>query len=190
MKRAIAVLGLLLCVVSANAQLINQAQTVSGFANNGFNPPSPFNITFSGLPTSSAAGGTLSLEVFGDFNTSSLEWLAVTMDGVSLGRILDANVNNDNFVGIPGDIGNQYISPTFAGLSFTKTEFDNYLANGSLDLGFSFGPHVSNLFPGTAEEYITATIEFTAVPEPSTFALAAGLLAFGLIQMRRKNIAV
>ena len=191
--RLLAGVMFLLPVSQLHAAVITVSDTVTGFADAGANPPNPFSITFSALPTQSVAGGTLNLVTFGDFD-SPMEYIDVTIDGVSFGRLWDSNPLNDQFNGTiaDNDIGRQYNAPTgnpAANLTLSKAVLDGILADGTFLIGFSFGPTVSNVF-NTPNEFITATLTYesasvAAVPEP------ASVVAFGLLaccaglQMRR-----
>jgi len=179
------------------ASISTSTATIAGFANaTGSNPPNSFQIVFSGLPTDSVAGGVLNLETFGDFNAPG-EWIDISIDGISFGRLWDNNPSNDQFDGFTtdDDDGQQYgTSGTNAGatLQLTESQLDAFLADGSFVIGFdAFGPDVDN-FSGQTEEFITATLEFdaadqSAIPEPTTFFVWSLLSVMGLCEMRRKK---
>jgi len=178
------------------ASISTSTATVTGFSNaNGSSlPPDPFQITFSGLPTDSAAGGVLTLETFGDFNGPN-DWIDISIDGTSFGRLWDSNPANDSFAGLiaDDDKGQQYGNfgtNSGATLQLSEIQLDTFLADGSFVLGFdAFGPGVGNL-DGFGEEFITATLEFEVgnqIPEPTTFVLWSLLGAMGFCGWRRNT---
>jgi len=195
----------LLCIVGfaatgkqVQASISTSTETVTGFANTASNPPNPFNITFSGLPTDSLTGGILTLETFGDFNSSS-EWIDISIDGTSFGRLWDRNTGNDSFVGstIDDDRGLEYGSfgsNAAATLQLSEADLDGFFADGEFVINFGFGPDVGNI-SSNPDEFITATLDFEienastqgVVPEPTTFAVWSLLGVMGLCRRLRRR---
>ncbi len=180
------------------AGVITVTDTVTGFNDStGSNPPNPFTITFTGLPTNSVAGGVLNLVTFGDFDAAS-EYIDISIDGVSFGRLWDNNTANDSFEGtvLDDDRGQQYGSfgtNPGANLVLSEAVLDGFLADGTVVIGFdNFGPGVDNL-QANPNEFITATLEYqsvdvSAVPEPSSLALfGIGACIAGLGAARRRR---
>ena len=172
-------------------------ETVTGFANaTGSNAPNAFQIVFSGLPTDSATGGVLTLETFGDFNGET-EWINISVDGTSFGRLWDINPANDSFEGFlaDDDKGQQYGTfGTNAGatLQFSESQLDAFLADGSFVLGFeTFGPDVDDHPDEPQDEFIKATLEFEVadtIPEPTTSIILLSLIGMRAIcGCRRKD---
>ena len=186
-------------VGQAQASISTSTETVTGFANvSGTSvPPNAFQITFSGLPTDSVGGGVLSLETFGDFNAAG-DWIDISIDGTSFGRLWDINPANDEFDGFTADDdkGQQYGdhgTNSGATLELSEGQLDGFLADGFFVIGFDeFGPGVGDLV-GQQDEFITATLEFEVgsnqgtVPEPTTFVVWSLLGALGICGWRRKD---
>ena len=190
----------------ARASISINTATVSGFANaTGGNAPDPFQMVFSGLPTESLAGGILTLETYGDFN-SVKEWIDISIDGNDYGRLWDNKGSNDDFKGLTfnDDHGQQYGKyGTNAGatLELSKSELDAFLVDGTFILGFDkFGFKVDDIKSEIdPDEFITATLEFEyettiaqghgSIPEPTTFVVWTVLGAIATCGWRRKDRA-
>jgi len=148
----------------------------------------------------------LTLETFGDFN-SVKEWIDISIEGTSFGRLWDHNPSNDGFVGFTtnDDRGRQYGlygRNDGATLKLSESQLDVFLADGTFVLGFDdFGFKVDNLrfIRSLPDEYITATLVFdvevgldlesnlSISPEPTTFVVWSLLGTMGLCGLRRKN---
>ena len=184
------------------ADVICSIETVTGFANSvefdtNVMPRAGFTISLSGLGTDAEAGGTLDLTTFGDFSNAA-EYIDVSIEGVSLGRLWDNNILNDSFIGnkVNNDRGQEYgTSPsgedtnTNAIAQLTESQLDIFLSDGVLEVTLeAFGPEVNNLNAiDEDEEFITAKVTLneavaTAVPEPS------GWLVLTLVAMARVTI--
>lgn len=171
--------------------MICDVGTVTGFANNsgGFNdnssPPASFTIQLTGLGTDAAGNGFLDLTTFGDFS-NQFEYIDVSIEGVSLGRLWDNDTTNDSFVGNNADTdrGEEYgqnpnapqIANSNAIAQLTESQLDTFLADdGILTITFeAFGAQVNNL-DRDDDEFITAKVtinEATSVPEPSGWLIA------------------
>lgn len=204
-KGQLAVMGLAMLVTTAtqvHAGIVNVTvtDTVTGFNDaTNLSPPYPFTITFSGLPTDSVGGGVLSLTTFGDFSYF-LEYIDISVDGDSQGRLWDNDPGNDSFTGtvLDNDVGRDYAitssgSNPGANLFLSEAELDSFLADGTFVIGFDeFGPEVDDLYD-SPNEYITATLTYqtassAAVPEPTSLALfgiSACVAGVGAARRRR-----
>lgn len=189
---------------STQADIICSTATVTGFANSAggvgdnTNPPASFTIELTGLGTDAPGSGFLDLTTFGDFSNAG-EYIDVSIEGVSLGRLWDNVTTNDSFEGsvADNDRGLEYgqnfsTEPANASAraQLTESQLDEFLADGTLIISFdAFGAEVNNLVRDE-DEFITALVvinDTAVVPEPSSFLFAA--LAGVVATVRRKRIA-
>ena len=191
---------------SISADIICSLDTVTGFANNsgGFgdnsSPPASFTISLSGLGTDAAADGFLDLTTFGDFS-NAFEYIDVSIEGVSLGRLWNNDTSDDWFVGnnADNDRGGEYdrvVSGATINQSavaqLTENQLDTFLADGVLIISFDrFGAEVNNL-DNVPEEFITAKVTIneptaSSVPEPSGWLVATVVGMIGSVR-RKRNI--
>ena len=166
---------LLVAGFSANAAVISFGPTSAG----GSGPL----ITFNNLatPTTIIGDAIITLNIKGDFN-SSHEWADVTLDGFSLGRVLDNNTANDpfNFTNDQGSYSALTGSATIA-----NSDFASLILDGLLNLSFQTSSGVNCC--GTVN-HLSGSITFTevsAVPLPAAaFMFIPALLGF--MGFRRK----
>ena len=197
------IIGLLFCFSwPLQAGMISTLETETGFANEsgGFDdnssPPASFTIELNGLATVATGDGFLNLTTFGDFSNAN-EYIDVSIEGVSLGRLWDNDTTNDNFVGNleDNDRGLEYgenvsteTGNPGAVAQLTQDQLNAFLADGVLSVSFdAFGAEVNNLQRDT-DEFITAQVtinDATAVPEPCGWLLMM-LLGTTTVFRRRK----
>jgi len=191
---------------STMADVISSTGTVTGFANEsgGFgdneNPPSAFTIELTGLGTNAEANGFLDLTTFGDFS-NAFEYIDISIEGVSLGRLWDNDSSNDSFVGnnADNDRGQEYgegfsgeITNESAVAVLSESQLDTFLADGVLTISFDgFGAEVNNLV-NEIDEFITATVTLneptaSSVPEPSSCLIVTFVGMLGMAR-RKRNV--
>lgn len=171
---------------SANAALIEFGPTSS----NAMGPE----ITYTDVvtPTSITGDATVSLSVEGDLDWSS-EYIDITFDSFSLGRIFDNDSSNDLF-DFSGDEGNQHGSVLSGTATISEADFAALIADGDLDLTFAANPFVDLVKSGFSLK-LSGSISFddssssssTAVPEPGSLALLGlGLAGIGISRKKAK----
>lgn len=178
MKKQIGLLvACLVMSINANAAVINFGPVSAG----GSGP----NISINNLvtPTATSGDATITLNLNGDFNSSS-EYVDITIDGFSLGRIFDNNTANDAF-DFAGDIGNQSQSTLTGTATISQSIFAGLIADGFLNLFFDTSSGVNCC--GTVN-HLSGTIAFnevSAVPLPAAL-LMFGPALLGFMGFRRK----
>ena len=133
---------------------------------------------------------TIRLDTFGDFDSYpdlpprvedisanehyDVEWIDVALDGYSLGRIFDGNLDNDAFnMGVEQDWwGNSYDRGTvwekviYGSATIPQEVFSNLVADGKLSTSFGLAQDHNDLtghpYFDDREEFITVTISFDA----------------------------
>ena len=189
------------------ADTISDVGTVTGFAsdsggvNDNSMPPVGFTIELTGLGTDAIGDGFLDLTTFGDFS-NEFEYIDISIEGLSLGRLWDNDTENDSFVGntLNNDRGQEYgqdigqdigapIGNAGAVAQLTESQLDTFLADGVLTISFEgFGAEVNNLIRDE-DEFITAEVtinEATAVPEPGGCLIATLLGMVGITRRKRR----
>ena len=73
-----------------------------------------------------------------------------------------------------------FINPTSGALSIGGNNSGDELFNGAIDQ--------ARIFTFTSGTFTTGMLSYSAVPEPSTYAAACGLLALGFAALRRKRL--
>lgn len=165
---------------NVNAAVISFGPTSAG----GSGP----NISINGLvtPTTTSSDATITLNLNGDFNSSS-EYVDVTIDGFSLGRVFDNITGNDAFDFV-NDTGNQSSSTLTGTATISQAIFAGLIADGFLDLFFDTSSAVNCC--GTLN-HLSGTISFnevSAVPLPAAaFMFAPALLGFMGLRRKAKN---
>jgi len=168
---------LLVAGFSANAAVISFGPTSAG----GSGPL----ITFNNLatPTTIIGDAIITLNINGDFDYFS-EYADVSLDGFSLGRVLDNNTANDPF-NFANDQGNQSRSIVTGSATIANADFASLILDGLLNLSFQTSSGVNCC--GTVN-HLSGSITFTevsAVPLPAAaFMFIPALLGF--MGFRRK----
>jgi len=111
-------------------------------------------------PTGIIGDATISLTVSGDFNDVD-ENIAVSLDGFSLGRVLNANASDDVF-NFEDDTA-LFATSTTATATIANADFANLIADGLLSLVLELSTDVNF---GT--QTVSSFISFEAAPDPST----------------------
>lgn len=167
---------------AAHAATINFGPSSAG----GSGPTILFNNLVT--PTAILGDATFNFTVNGDLNSSN-EFVDVSIDGVSLGRVFDNNTTNDPF-NFASDIGNQSQSDLSGSATISNAIFAPLIADGILNLTFNFSGPVD--FAGTVnklEGSITFT-EVSSVPLPaSALFLLSGIFGLGVLRRRRRMLA-
>lgn len=141
-------------------------------------------INFNGLaaPTTISGDATIFFSVQGDLNYYT-EYVDISLDGFSLGRVFDNNTGNDPF-NVPGDIGSYSLKSASA--TIANADFAGLIADGLLNLSFDFSGGVNCC--GTVRS-LSGTISYeeaAPVPLPATAGLLGlGLAGFGAIRRRK-----
>lgn len=190
MKRHI--LAAALCLASAAGA---QAATITfgPTAGSGFGPNIAFN-NLTALPSVNS-DATFTFSVRGDLDWRH-EYVDVSIDGYSLGRVFDNNPNNDAF-DFARDRGTQFRQLHTGTAVIEQSVFAGLVADGELDVLFDFSFFV-NLFRVGSVSHLSGTITYDSavdnsptpavVPLPASAALLAGGL-FGLGALRRRKKA-
>lgn len=157
------------------------------------------NVTFSEtvIPSDVIGDATFMFSVRGDLDWSR-EFVDVSVDGFSLGRVFDNNSGNDAF-DFARDRGNQHRSTLTGTATIANSVFAGLISDGALEILFNFsspvnygpgffgsGPSVSSL---SGEITYTAAIDNAPapVPLPATFGLMGlGLLGLGAVRRKKK----
>ncbi len=182
MKHIILAAGLACAATASQAVTIDFGPTSSGAAD-------PL-ITFTGLsvPTTVTGNATLSLTVRGDLNAGN-EYLDVSLDGFSLGRLFDGNPNNDLFDLHP-DVGNQSRSNLITTATILNTDFAPLISDGVLNLTFDFSPSVNCCGPVQLLEGSITFDSGATVPLPAALPLLGlALGGLGFVGRRRRKAA-
>ncbi|MGF1444647.1 MAG: hypothetical protein ACFBRM_00420 [Pikeienuella sp.] len=149
----------------------------------------PITRTLTGLTPGPVGDVTVTFTAAGDFNVGSSENVALAIDGVDLGVFLNSNPTDDLFDNASfGDRGRANASNGQRSAS-ASVDLGAALADGTLDLVFTFGSGVDDL-EGT--DFLRVDLEYTAsdtavVPLPATAPLLLGALALGGFVLRRRG---
>lgn len=136
-----------------------------------------------------AANIELELNVFTDGNFSiDMEGFGATLSPVAVPGLAPqaATGNGATLIVATWDfaVGSMSFEVSGAG---TQTESLTGLSDSTLTQITGFRPRGGNMAQGTFLDLDTVTIETVAVPEPSTFALLAGIAGLGLVLYRRRR---
>ncbi|MEM6891570.1 MAG: VPLPA-CTERM sorting domain-containing protein [Pseudomonadota bacterium] len=144
-------------------------------------------IAFDGIvvPKTIVGDAIFTFTVQGDLNGSS-EFVAIDIDGFSLGLVFNEDPSDDLF-DFAGDEGGNFSFQT-GSATILNADFAGLIGDGLLDLTFDFSPDVNNA--GSIRS-LEGSIAFTegnlnAVPLPASlplFALGLG----GLLALRRRT---
>ena len=178
MKKKIGLLlACLIMSINVNAAVINFGPVSAG----GSGPDISINNLVT--PTATTSDATMTLNLNGDFNSSS-EYVDISIDGFSLGRVFDNVTTNDAF-NFSGDSGNQATSTLTGTAIISQAVFAGLISDGFLNLFFATSPNVDCC---GVVKHLSGTITFnevSAVPLPAAlFMFAPALL--GLMGLRRK----
>ncbi|EBA15814.1 hypothetical protein RSK20926_14324 [Roseobacter sp. SK209-2-6] len=145
------------------------------------------NISFDNLvtPTSIIGDATFTFSTRGDLDHVS-EYVDVSIDGFSLGRVFDNNSSNDDF-DFAGDSGTQSSSTHTGSATISNAVFASLISDGFLNLLFDYSAGVNCC--GTVQ-LLSGSITFTSGVAPVPLPATAGMLGlglFGLGAMRRRK---
>ena len=118
------------------------------------------------------------------------EYVDVSVDGFSLGRVFDNNSSNDAF-NFPADRGSQNTRTHTGSATIANSVFSGLIADGVLNILFDFSREVN--FLGSVNR-LSGSITFDETPAPVPLPASLGLLGFGLaglgaLRARRKSKA-
>lgn len=191
MKRVLAIALLTASVAStASAATI----TFGPKSARGWGPNISFTETV--LPSEVIGDASFTFSVSGDLNWKR-EYVDVSIDGYSLGRVFDNNPANDDF-DFAGDRGNQHKRILTGTATIANSIFADLISDGALEILFDFSLAVNHgtgfLGFGKTVNGLEGAITYEAaidntpvpVPLPATLGLmGVGLLGFGAL--RRRN---
>jgi len=145
-------------------------------------------LAIEGVPTPTGPG-LLTLTLFGDFANPFTETVDVSVEGVSLGRLLDLMPANDAFDNAAfDDLGNDYLFEIVTSATLDLATLAAIAADGRIEVSLGLGAGVgdlSGMFP--RQEFLRAAISYealaTEIPEPALALLV--LLALPAVARRR-----
>lgn len=162
-------------------------------------------LTFADLPSATDGDVTIKVILRGDFDNAN-EYAKLSLDGYSLGTLLDDNANNDLFdhsqdlgwlrtgdTPAPrlGDVGllNRYNQSTAV---IPRAKWSELAADGKVDLYFDFTGADVQVVEDNAKSvflaFAAAEITYAIVPEPSSLVIfAIGLSVLGFAAMLRNR---
>lgn len=145
-----------------------------------------FNIA---TPTTIAGDATITFSVLDDLNATN-EFVDVSIEGLSLGRVFDNDPSNDAF-DFANDQGTQSGLSTAilhtGSATISNADFTPLIADGFLNLLFDFSGFVNKTGPRTLYGSISfATV--APVPLPASLGLLGfGIAGVGALRARRKS---
>ncbi|MEP3638385.1 MAG: VPLPA-CTERM sorting domain-containing protein [Paracoccaceae bacterium] len=183
MKNTLAILFALALGTTANAATVSFGPASAG----GSGPV----VTFSDLvvPTAISGDAILTFTVNGDLN-SSREYIDVSFDGISLGRVLNNNTTDDAFDFGNGDVGNQSRSDLTGSATISQSDYETVAADGLITLTFDTAANVDCC--GTINTLL-GSLTFASAPVPavplpaSSLLLLGGLAGFGALRASKKS---
>ena len=136
-------------------------------------------------PTTILGDAILTFSVRDDLNSSG-EYIDVSIEGFSLGRVFDNNSANDAF-DFASDQGKQYSSLHTGSATIANADFAPLIADGFLNLLFDFSGSVHEF--GSRTLYGSVSFNSIApVPLPASLGLLGfGFAGMGALRARRKS---
>jgi hypothetical protein len=187
-------ISLLACCLATplyGATLYSASLTETGFANLVQNPPPPVSLVFTNLPANPLGDATVTMMLAGDFDNSQFEYADVGIfDGVfafTFGRFLDGNPDNDLF-DHPTDVGVLPPGVNIGSATIPLSMLENLVSDGMMTFRLDFSSGVGE--SGQPDEFVTITVAYEVVPEPSGLTLAASVIVglLGYIRHRRRPV--
>lgn len=167
-----AVAGTVLSSTVANADVLTQQASITEAGQ-------LFNFNFAGVGLSDGSDGTLLIEALGDYSATppSSEVLNIDLEGVFVDFAFDpsrgATIGTDLF-------------QNAAMQSYTVSGADLLALTGDDSVTITLqNAGAVGFFPDQPEDFVRATLTYTAVPEPATLAM----LSVGALALLRRRIA-
>lgn len=147
----------------------------------------PLNLSITGADPAASGDATVTLEIRGDVNDLD-EILLVTVEGFSLGTILNNNLGDDLF-DHPTDVGTDCGASYFAQATIPLSDLTSIVADGQIDTNLR-PDQENNDIEGCLDprEFVTLTVEYPVggvptVPKIGLLVLAAALLTLAAYRL-------
>ena len=176
------ILAAVLTVATGAAQAATL--TFGPHSGNGTGHNATFNLV---TPTALVGDAVLTFSVRDDLDWRT-EFIDVSIEGFSLGRVFDNRRNNDAF-NFRNDVGTQYRRLHTGSATISNADFAPLIADGTLSLLFDFSNRVHQLRGRGRQLFGSITFtEVAAVPLPASLGLLGfGLAGLGALRARRKS---
>ena len=151
----------------------------------------PLDLAIPGADPAATGDATITLEIFGDVNDLD-EIVVVTLEGLSLGTVLNNNPNDDEF-DHPNDEGSACEVPYLAQATVALSDLMPIIADGQIEMTLT-PDQENNDIEGceVPREFVTFSIEYATggvptMPKAGLLILAAVLLMLVGYRLRRQR---